>query len=635
MGRARAFKMLLVVGAVFGVICAKLVAIQGFDSASYLAAGGSEWRQTITLPGERGAILDRHGYELAMSVPQTTIYADPHQVGNAPAEAASLAPVLGVAATTLQREMGENASFVYLARTVDDATAKKVTGLNLAGVYELAEPKRFYPAGQLASPLLGRVGTDGTGLSGLEYKFDSTLAGQAGREVEETDPRGRQLPGGIQSYQAPVAGQDVVLSIDEPLQYQAEQALAQALVAAKAHRGIALLMDTRTGEVLADAELGIPQGTTAGTPAVPVAFPAPPGTTGPQVQPVEEPSATSFTDVYEPGSVNKLITISAALQEGVIKPSDVFTIPNSYTVAGTVFHDAEPHPTEHWTVTDILANSSNIGTTEIAQRLGKTDLMKFIHSYGLGSTTGIGFPGESAGLLPTYWSGTSIADVPIGQGIAVTALQMLAAYNTIANGGVYVPPRLVDATIDAKGGEHLVAMAPTKRVVSSNVAAEMTTMLDEVVRVGTGTAANLDPYTVAGKTGTALVPSPSGGYEVGHYVASFAGFVPAEQPRITGMVVIDDTPDYGAAASAPTFATIARDALEELSIPPMPKEPPAAGVPLATTATATGAGEVAGAPIPGLDATARPADGGAPAPAPGAAPASGATTGSRSSPQSG
>ncbi|MGH3495045.1 MAG: penicillin-binding transpeptidase domain-containing protein, partial [Sciscionella sp.] len=272
----------------------------------------------------------------------------------------------------------------------------------------------------------------------------------------------------------------------------------------------------------------------------------------------------------------------------------------AYTVAGTVFHDAENHPTEHWSVTDILANSSNIGTTEIAQRLGRTDLMKYIHAYGLGSSTDIGFPGESAGLLPTYWSGTSIADVPIGQGIAVTAVQMLAAYNAIANGGVYVPPRLVDATIDAKGEEHLVPMPPTKRIVSSAVANEMTTMLDEVVRVGTGTAANLDPYTVAGKTGTALVPSPKGGYESGHYVASFAGFVPAEKPQITGMVVIDDTPDYGAAASAPTFATIARDALEELSIPPMPKAPPAAGVPLATTATATGAGEVAGTPLPGL-----------------------------------
>jgi cell division protein FtsI (penicillin-binding protein 3) len=627
-GRVRAFGLFLVVTVTFVVICAKLVVIQGFDSASYLAQGGSEWQESVSLPGERGAILDRNGYELAMSVPQTTIYADPHEVNAPAAEAAALAPVLGVDANTLQHQLSEKTTFVYLARTVPDDTAKRVAALNLAGIYSLSEPKRFYPAGQLASPLLGTVGIDGTGLSGLEYKYNSVLSGHAGKEVEQIDPRGRLIPGGIEDYQAPVTGDDLVLSIDEPLQYQAEQALAQDLVAASAKRGIALLMDTQTGEILADAEINMPTPGSTKPPAVPVTIPAPPGSSGPQPQPVQAPSATSFTDVYEPGSVNKLITISAALQEGVIKPSDTYRIPNSYPVAGTVFHDAEPHPTEHWTVTDILANSSNIGTIQIAQKLGRTSLMRFIQDYGLGAVSNIDFPGESPGILPSYWSGTSIADVPIGQGIAVTAVQMLAAYNTIADGGVYVAPRLVDGTIDAQGHEHVLPMAPSYRVVSPTVAQEMTTMLDEVVRVGTGTAANLDPYTVAGKTGTGLVPSPTGGYEAGHYVASFAGFVPSEKPRITGMVVVDDTPDYGAAASAPVFASIARDALEELSIPPQPKQPPAPGVPLATTQSATGAGEVAGTPLPGMNApttagTASPASG-TPAPAWGtAAPGSG------------
>jgi len=575
--------------------------IQGVHSARYLAAGGSEWEQTVTLPAERGAILDRNGYELAMSVPQTTIYADPHQVSDPLAEAGALAPILGISSTALQNDLTEASGFVYLARTVDDATAAKVAKLNLAGIYSLQEPKRFYPAGQLAQPLLGSVGTDGNGLGALEYKYNSLLAGTAGRSIDEIDPQGNQLPGGLQQYKAPVAGQDLVLSIDEPLQYEAEQALAQAVVAADAHSGIALLMDSRTGEILADAELTMPGRGDTQPPAVPVDIKAPPGSSGGhQAQPVEASSASAFTQVYEPGSVNKLITISAALQTGVIQPDDVFAIPNSYQVSDATFHDAESHPLEHWTVTDILANSSNIGTIQIAQRLGKTNLLDYINSFGLGHMTDVDFPGESAGILPSYWSGTSIADVPIGQGIAVTAVQMLAAYNTIADGGVYVPPRLVDATIDGHGVEHPLPMAPTHRVVSDTVAKEMTTMLDEVVRVGTGTAANLNPYTVAGKTGTALVPSPTGGYEAGHYVASFAGFVPAESPQITGMVVVDNTPDYGAAASAPTFATIARDALEEFNIPPMPKEPPAPGVPLATPATATGAGEIAGTPLPGL-----------------------------------
>lgn len=601
-GRLRSFTLLLLTVAAFVAIGIKLVIIQGVSSSHYLAAGGSEWEQTVTLPAQRGGILDRNGVELAMSIPQTTIYADPHQVSDPRAEAASLAPILSMPAATLQDLLTKASGFVYLARTVDDATAARVAKLNLAGIYSLKEPKRFYPADQLAQPLLGVVGTDGAGLGGLEYKYNQALAGQAGKSVTQIDPYGHQIPGGVQTYKAPVAGQDLVLSIDEPLQYDAEQALAQAIVAAGAKDGIALLMNSKTGEILADAELTMPSPGNTEPPAVPVSVASPTGSTAAaaQAQPVEASSASAFTRVYEPGSVNKLITISAALETGVIKPSDVFTIPDSYQVAGTTFHDAENHATEHWTVTDVLANSSNIGTIQIAQRLGRTNLLQYIHAYGLGAATDIGFPGESAGLLPTYWSGTSIADVPIGQGIAVTAVQMLAAYNAMANGGVYVPPKLVDATIDAQGRQHPIPSPPSHRVVSPTVAKEMTTMLDEVVRVGTGTAANLDPYTVAGKTGTGLVPSPRGGYEAGHYVASFAGFVPAENPQITGMVVIDNTPDYGAAASAPTFATIARDALHSFSIQPLPKQPPAPGVPLATSQSATGAGEVAGTPLPGL-----------------------------------
>jgi cell division protein FtsI (penicillin-binding protein 3) len=606
-GRIRAFGLLLAVCIAFVAIVARLTIIQGVDSKRYLEVGQSEWTHSVTLAGERGAILDRNGDELAMSVPQTTIYADPHEIDLAQVDpdATKLSPLLGVPVATLESDLSEDDGFVYLARTLPDATAKEVAALNLTGIASLQEPKRFYPAGQLASPLLGTVGTDGYGLGGLESKYNKILEGQAGKLVEETDPEGHEIPGGLQEYQAPVAGDDLVLSIDEPLQYDAEQALAQAIVAAGAKSGIAILMDRKTGEILADAQLTMPGAGTTTTPAVPVDIPAPGATTASattstkQVQPVEEPSASSFTQVYEPGSVQKLITISAALQEGVIKPSDIFTIPNTYDVAGTPIHDAEPHPTEHWSVAAILANSSNIGTIQIAQRLGRTDLLKYIHDYGEGSLSDIDFPGETSGLLPSYWSGTSIADVPIGQGIGVTAIQLAAAYNTIANGGVYVAPKLVDGIIDAQGTEHPTPPSATHRVVSPTVAAEMTTMLDEVVKVGTGTAANLSPYTVAGKTGTALVPD-KGGYEAGHYVASFAGFVPAEAPAITAMVVINDTLDYGAAASAPTFATIARDALQELKIPPHKPEPPAPGVPMVTPESATGAGEVAGTPLPGL-----------------------------------
>ncbi|HYA44409.1 MAG TPA: penicillin-binding protein 2, partial [Acidimicrobiales bacterium] len=314
----------------------------------------------------------------------------------------------------------------------------------------------------------------------------------------------------------------------------------------------------------------------------------------------EAPTAAAFTTVYEPGSVNKLVTLSAALAAGAVVPADRFSIPDTYGVAGWVFSDAWAHPTLRWDVPDILAHSSDIGTIEIAQRMGMPELSRYLKSFGFGEKTGVDFPGESAGIVPgpSQWSGTSVATVPIGQGIAVTAVQMIAAYNTIANGGVYVPPRLVEGYIAPDGKEELFPLASTRRVVSASVAREMTSMLEGVVRVGTGTAANLEPYTVAGKTGTALVPSPTGGYEAGDYVSSFAGFVPAEDPAITTMVVVEGTHEYGAQASAPVFAMIARDALQQLGVSPHKPDPPVPGVPLATPYEAEG--EAAGPVLPGL-----------------------------------
>ncbi|MDQ6839344.1 MAG: penicillin-binding protein 2, partial [Actinomycetota bacterium] len=443
-------------GVSFVAIVMRLTWLQGIGPNQYLAVGSSEWTHTVTLASERGSIVDRSGNELAISIPQTTLYADPHQVTDPGGEAARLAPALGQTSSLLDQKLTEHNHFTYLARTVSDATAAEVKAMTLPGVYTLSEPKRFYPAGQLARPLVGVTGTDGTGLGGLESKYQAILEGQPGKLVEETDPSGHQITGGLQQYQAPVAGQDLVLTLDNSLQYDAEQAVAQAIVAANAKSGIAVLMDRRTGDILADAQLSMPGPGTSTSPAVPVEI-SPPAGTAPAVmngtQPVEAASASSFTQVYEPGSVNKLITISGALQQGSITPSSTFTIPNTYDVAGTPIHDAETHATEHWNVTDILANSSNIGTLQIAQKLGKTGILNTISSFGEGKRTDIGFPGESAGLLPTYWSGTTLADVSFGQGIGVTAMQVLGAYNAIANDGVYVAPRLVAGTIDKTGAE--------------------------------------------------------------------------------------------------------------------------------------------------------------------------------------
>jgi cell division protein FtsI (penicillin-binding protein 3) len=314
----------------------------------------------------------------------------------------------------------------------------------------------------------------------------------------------------------------------------------------------------------------------------------------PTCVPAPTANAAAFADVFEPGSVNKLVTISAALQDGVVVPSDRFSVADSVPLSDAVFHDAESHPLENWSVTDILANSSNVGTITIAKQLGQDRLAAALADYGFGQPTGVGLPAESAGLMPAVskWSATSIGTIAIGQGIGVTAIQMLAAYNTIANAGVYVAPKLVAATVDAGGQTHSTAPSPTHRVVSPQVAEQMTTMLGEVVRVGTGQEASVNGYTVAGKTGTALIALPNArGYMAGVYTAGFAGFVPAEHPDLTGIVILDQTPYFGGVAAAPMFSSMVGDALREFRIAPVPARPPAPGVPLATPATAQAAGE--------------------------------------------
>jgi cell division protein FtsI (penicillin-binding protein 3) len=560
--------MLALVGVVFAAVAGKLVYIQGVSADRYLALARSQQLHTVYLAGERGSIFDRNGHELAVSIPQSTIWANPHLVTDARAAAQALAPILGLDPDTLQQKLSTNADFVYLARKIDDDTAAKVKDLQQPGVFSLQESKRFLPDGPLAMPVIGTVGTDNTGLSGLEAQYERSLSGRPGKLIEEMGPRGTPIPGGLDQYQPPVRGRDLVLTIDQSLQYQTEQALAAEMVASKAKGATALVMDSQTGDLLAVADLTQ-------------------GASGPE----PTASARAFTGVYEPGSVNKLVTISAALASGVVTPTDRFRVPDWVKIGGTVFHDAEPHPVENWTVTDILANSSNVGTIAIATKLGREQLDQYLRSFGFGAPTALHYPGESAGLLINTkdWSGTSIATVPIGQGLAVTAVQMLSAYNTIANGGIYVTPKLIKATVDSKGHSHATATAARRPVVSPWVAADMTTMLGEVVRVGTGTDAKIDGYTVAGKTGTAKVPLVgSRGYKDGVYSASFAGFVPAERPALTAIVILDETPEFGGSVAAPVFAAISRYALREFRIPPQPPQPPAPGVPLATAASALG-----------------------------------------------
>lgn len=607
--------------ACLGGICVRLFLVQVVHSAKYQQAAESEYVQKIPYLGERGEILDSSGNVLAMSVPMTTFYADPYQVTNPASEALALSGPLGLPEATLQSELSEASGFVYLAHTVPSSVASRVEALMkdgvLPGIYTMQQSKRFYPAGQLAKPILGSVGASGKGLSGLEYKYNTLLTGKPGKLVEEMAPSGGQIPGGIKQFQAPVAGDDLVLTIDEPLQYDAEEGLARTLIASHGQYGMALLMDTKTGDLLAVAEESMRSASDPATlnekPALPVWFVPYTSSGTPEklssaalerAQPVESPTATAFDNVYAPGSVEKLVTMSAALQSGVITPYTKVQIPNTVDVAGTTINDAWVHPTLDWYPSNIIAHSSDIGTLEIAQKLGLPKLFSYIKSFGIGKVSDIGFPGESPGLVPfspSQWSGTTIT-VSYGEGIDVTAIQMLDAYNTIANGGVYVSPKLVRGYIGPHGREHLLHYPAPRRVVSKKVALEMTSMLEGVVTVGTGQAASIEPYTVAGKTGTSLIRASNGAHLAGYFTSSFAGFVPAEAPQITAMVVVDGTIWYGAEASAPVFAWLARDALHRLRIPPAKPQAPTFGGPLATPYGAEGVA-AGGLTLPGMGGT--------------------------------
>ena len=587
----------------FCLVAARITQIQAVSSKRYADLGRSQLLRSGRLPAERGSIFDRDGNDLALSVRQSTVWADPRVVRDPLATSEALAPILAMDPADLQSRLTKDAGFVYLARKVTDDVADKVSALKLPGISLMPESARFLPAGDLAAPVLGMVGTDNEGLSGLEVEYEKRLAGRPGQIIVERNPDGVEVPGGLRQFVPSERGDDLVLTIDRSLQYETERALKEEISKAHAKGGMALVMQVHTGEVLAMANLKTADDSSIG-PAL---------------------SNTAVTNVYEPGSVNKLITISGALEEGIIRPDERLLVPGSIKVADATFREHDPHPTQQWSITDIVANSSNVGSIMIGQRLGKERLDKYLRSYGFGQQTDLHFPGESAGLLldPKKYSGSSMGTMPIGQGIAVTALQMLAAYNTVANGGVYVAPKLVKATIGTDGEPHPTPPSDTHRVVSNRTALQMTAMLNEVVRVGTAPLAGIDGYTVAGKTGTARKPLENArGYKEGAYISTFAGFVPSEVPELSAIVILDEpTPIFGGLVAAPVFSQIMQYGLRQLRIPPPATIPAAvlaaqAAVPRSTPRAAQGVGEAGDGqpPPPSATTTTMPVPSGAPQP---------------------
>ena len=541
----------VVIALVFALIGVRLVDVQAIDQGHYRQLGVAQRVHTVTVAPERGSIFDRNGNDLALTVAASSIYADPRNITDPAGYAAKLAPLVGIDADTLAARLGQNdKAFVYVARQMDVDVVAKVRALHLAWIGFVPESKRYYPSGTLAAPLLGFVGTDNNGLAGLESGNDKALAGRAGKIQIEQDPKGRELPNGQTTIRSTKRGTDLVLTIDQSLQYQTERVLTEEVTKAKAKGGMAIVADVRTGQVLAMATI---DGATATSPAHPASA---------------SESNRPLTDVFEPGSTNKVVTIAAALEAGLVNANTVLQVPQQITVDGQVYADVDPHPLA-MTVADIVRESSNVGTILIAQMLGKERFDAALRAFGFGAPTGLGFPGEAAGiLLPlNQYNATSMASMPIGSGIAVTAMQMLDVYLTVANQGAGRAPQLVSATIDAQGKRHDVASAPTHQVVSSSTASTVAQILSGVVTSGTGVKAQIPGYTVAGKTGTARKPPyDKPPYQ---YVADFVGFAPAQSPRLAAIVVMDSPQGsiFGGDVAAPAFARIMQYALDIERVP--------------------------------------------------------------------
>ena len=554
----------------------RLVAVQVLHSSKYAAAARQESSTVVSLPAIRGGIFARNGAPLAMSVPTDDVIADDFQVAHPVTLAAALSPLVGVPAATLAPELHQKSGYVVLARQISQSAGQHISKLAFPGITLVSDAKRIVTNGNLASPVLGFTNSKG-GAAGLEYGDNSLLAGIAGKETILASPSGVALP------QSPVtdkvnskSGTGIELTLDTQLQYETEQALAGEIETSQSLSGTAIVEDVKTGQILSMANLVTTH------PNAPVLAQAPAAQTtaggvipiGPNDRVTESANNDALTKLYEPGSVFKLVTFSAALQDGIINPNTVFSVPDQIKLDGSTFHDADPHPTEDLTATQILAQSSNIGTSEIAQDLGEQRLLAQVKNLGFGEPTGLDFPGESPGLLATaaQWEPTDFVSLPIGQVDAVSALQVLDAYNAVANGGMFVQPKLVEGTVGPSGTVTATPASPTHRAFSPTVDSQLTTMLEQVVDSGTGASAAVPGYTVAGKTGTSQIPTTGqDSYVTGAYMASFVGFAPVNNPTLSIIVVLDrPTPIYGGTVAAPVFSQIMSYALHRYDIPTTP-----------------------------------------------------------------
>ncbi len=523
--------------------------VQGIQGAGLSADARSQQTETVPVPGLRGSILDRRGRELAVSEDAVDVVATPYQVKDPQRVAKRLAPIIHESPQDTLKALGNGSSgFAYLAREVDLSAAGRIRKLDLPGVTTVPASRRIYPEGKLAAQVIGTVGVDGQGLSGLEGADDDILAASNGEQRVVLDGLGKAIERDTVSSASD--GQGVRLTIDAAIQARTEDVLANVARTYQPQGATAIVMNPRNGQVLAMANW-------------PTVDPSDPSDADPEAL---GNMATGFT--YEPGSTFKAFTVSGALMEHLVTPTTVFDLPVELQVADRTISDAEDRGPVSLTVAQILAQSSNVGAATIGLKVGAEDFYKWIRRFGFGDPTGIAFPGEEQGIVPkpSEFSGSTMGNLPIGQGLSVTPMQMAAGYSAIANGGILRPPQL---TLEQDGKR--VHEPHGRRVISSKTASQIRTMLEGVLAPGgTASEVSVPGYTLAGKTGTAEV-AENGTYSDTKFVASFVGFAPADDPRLLVTVVVNQPTQgsyYGGTVAAPAFGQIAKFALPYLHIPP-------------------------------------------------------------------
>jgi cell division protein FtsI (penicillin-binding protein 3) len=538
------------------LVIARLVVLQGVDGAAYANAAEQDRLRTYPIAALRGQVLDREGQAFAYTVDASRVVADPKVVLDPAGTAEDLTTLLDVPVPELTARLSQDSRYVVLASQVPPETVDAIEALELRGVLFEDDPVRLYPAGAVGGQVVGFVGREGSGLAGIEQVFDEELAGTPGQRRVEVGSGGNPIPSGIDESTPATDGSTVTLTLDEDLQYVTEQRLAEACADGDTVQGSAVVLDVRTGQVRA---MG----------SCPGYDPAAYSTTDPELL-----GNPAVSDVFEPGSVMKAITVSAALEEGIVEPDSVLTVEDRIDAGDHVVRDSHSHEPLDYTVTGIVAKSSNVGTIMLARQVGDEKLEHYLRAFGVGNTTGIELPGESRGILEPSddWDASRAANVPIGQGVSLTTLQLASIYQTIANDGVRVAPRVVQSLTTPDGTVHAAEPGASTRVISAATAEDMAYMLEAVVgEGGTAPRGTVDGFRVAGKTGTAQRPNPECNcYRGGGYVTTFVGFAPADDPRYVVAVDLERPTGGGdgGGIAAPVFADVMRYALTAAGVVP-------------------------------------------------------------------